>query len=124
MVSESISSDACCPSSAALPLGHAEAEGFAAVLKALGDPVRLRMISMVAAAPELCVCDISPAFDLSSATISHHLRTLREADLLNHDRRGTYVYYRINPKHRALIDNLLIAATSASQVEDEGGRRN
>lgn len=78
-------------------LDAAEADRLAAIFKALGDPVRLRMVSMIAAVPELCVCEITPAFELSSATISHHLRTLREAGLVDHERRGTYVYYQIRP---------------------------
>lgn len=75
------------------------AELLAPVFKALGDPVRLRLASMIASAPagEICVCDLTPAFDLSGPTISHHLRTLREAGLVDAERRGTWVYYRIRP---------------------------
>ena len=72
---------------------------LAPAFKALGDPVRLRLMSMIASAPdgEICVCDLTPAFDLSGPTISHHLRTLREAGLVLADRRGTWVYYRARP---------------------------
>ena len=77
------------------------------MFKALGDPVRLRMASMIAAQAELCVCEITPAFELSSATISHHLRTLREAGLVDSERRGTYVYYWIQPKAVAALSALL-----------------
>ncbi|WP_083876362.1 ArsR/SmtB family transcription factor [Gordonia namibiensis] len=67
-------------------------------MKALGDPVRLRLLSEVAAHPggEACVCDISGPFDLSQSTISHHLKVLREAGLVTSERRSTWVYYRIN----------------------------
>ncbi|GAB98655.1 arsenic resistance operon repressor ArsR [Gordonia namibiensis NBRC 108229] len=70
----------------------------ATVMKALGDPVRLRLLSEVAAHPggEACVCDISGPFDLSQSTISHHLKVLREAGLVTSERRSTWVYYRIN----------------------------
>jgi ArsR family transcriptional regulator len=72
---------------------------LAPAFKALGDPVRLRLMSMIASAPggEICVCDLTPAFSLSGPTISHHLRTLREAGLVEADRRGTWVYYRAQP---------------------------
>ncbi len=66
------------------------------MFKALGDPVRLRLLSLIAGhdGGEACVCDISPSFDLSQPTISHHLKVLREAGLLTSERRGTWVYYR------------------------------
>lgn len=69
------------------------------MFKALGDPVRLRLLSLVAshAGGESCVCDISPSFDLSQPTISHHLKVLREAGLLDCERRGTWVYYWVVP---------------------------
>ncbi|NLU84257.1 winged helix-turn-helix transcriptional regulator [Rhodococcus sp. HNM0569] len=69
------------------------------MFKALGDPVRLRMVSLIAShqGGESCVCDISPAFDLSQPTISHHLKVLRECGLLECERRGTWVYYRVVP---------------------------
>ncbi len=69
------------------------------MFKALGDPVRLRLVSMVAShnGGEACVCDLTPAFDLSQPTISHHLRVLREAGLLECERRGTWVFYRVVP---------------------------
>lgn len=84
----------CCPGGFRA-IGAGDAHRLAPVFKALGDPVRLQMASMIASGPELCVCEITPAFALSSATISHHLRTLREAGLVDCERRGTFVYYRI-----------------------------
>ena len=77
------------------------------MFKALGDPVRLRMASMIAAQPELCVCEITPAFELSSATISHHLKTLRDAGLVDSERRGTFVYYWIQPEALQSLSALL-----------------
>ncbi len=79
------------------------------MFKALGDPVRLRMLSLIAghAGGESCVCDISPAFDLSQPTISHHLKVLREAGLLDCERRGTWVYYRVIPSALARLSDAL-----------------
>ncbi|MTK03166.1 metalloregulator ArsR/SmtB family transcription factor [Micromonospora sp. CP22] len=72
---------------------------LAPAFKALGDPVRLQLMSMIASAEdgEVCVCDLTPAFDLTGPTISHHLKTLREAGLVDAERRGTWVYYRARP---------------------------
>ena len=65
-------------------------------LKALADPVRLRLLSLILAAPtgEACNCDLAPAVGLSDATVSHHLKALREAGLIVGDKRGTWIYYR------------------------------
>lgn len=79
-----------------------EALRLAPLFRALADPVRLRLASMIAASPEVCVCELTPAFEVSPATISHHLRVLREAGLVESDRRGTFVHYRI--RHGALRD--------------------
>lgn len=70
---------------------------LAASFRALGDPIRLRLLSMIAASDEVCVCDLTPAFDVSGPTISHHLKVLREAGLVTSERRGTWVYYRTSP---------------------------
>ena len=81
------------------PLSVDAAIDVAAKLKALSDPVRLRLFSLVAshAGGEACVCDISGGFDVSQPTISHHLKVLREAGLIEGDRRGTWIYYRAVP---------------------------
>ncbi|MCD6638589.1 MAG: metalloregulator ArsR/SmtB family transcription factor [Nocardioides sp.] len=96
-----------CCGLAATPVTEDDAARLAPMFKALGDPVRLRMASMIAARPEVCVCEITPAFDLSSGTISHHLKTLREAGLVDSERRGTYVYYWINPEAIGALSALL-----------------
>ena len=72
------------------------AEQIAPLLKALADPVRLRLMSLVASheGGEACVCDLNAAFELSQPTISHHLKVLHEAGLLDRDKRGVWVYYR------------------------------
>ncbi len=89
----------CCPPLAEQRLPAATAAALAPAFKALGDPVRLRLLSMIASVPggEICVCDLTGAFDLSGPTISHHLRVLREAGLVGAERRGTWVYYRACP---------------------------
>lgn len=96
------------------PVTETDADRLAPMLKALGDPVRLRMASMIASRPELCVCEITPAFDLSSGTISHHLKTLRDAGLVDCERRGTYVYYWIQPEAIAALGALLSVDSDAS----------
>ncbi|ROO85849.1 ArsR family transcriptional regulator [Actinocorallia herbida] len=89
--------DGCGPALLTAPLAADEAGELARVFKALGDPVRLQLLSMIAsrAGGEVCVCDLTPAFDLSQPTISHHLKLLREAGLIEGERRGTWVYYRL-----------------------------
>ena len=97
---------------ATTPVTEDDATRLAGMFKALGDPVRLRMASMIASAPEVCVCEITPAFDLSSGTISHHLKTLREAGLVDCERRGTFVYYRIQPEALRALSALLSACAA------------
>ncbi|MFD5124313.1 ArsR/SmtB family transcription factor [Streptomyces sp. NPDC058385] len=92
--------DAYCPGLLTAPLDEPQAVELAKVFKALGDPVRLRLLSMIAsrAGGEVCVCDLTPAFDLSQPTISHHLKLLRQAGLIDCERRGTWVYYWLLPE--------------------------
>ncbi|MBJ7341144.1 metalloregulator ArsR/SmtB family transcription factor [Mycolicibacterium sp.] len=80
-------------------LDETECVSLAQMFKALGDPVRLRLLSLIAshAGGEACVCDISGPFDLSQPTISHHLKSLRSAGLIDSERRGSWVYYRAIP---------------------------
>jgi ArsR family transcriptional regulator, arsenate/arsenite/antimonite-responsive transcriptional repressor len=86
---------ACCPPLSGAALSPAQAEQVAPLLKALADPVRLRLMSLVASHPggEACVCDLAGAFDLSQPTISHHLKVLHESGLLDREKRGVWVYY-------------------------------
>ncbi|MGW2329938.1 ArsR/SmtB family transcription factor [Streptomyces sp. NPDC001700] len=92
--------DGCCPGLLTAQLDEAQSVELAKVFKALGDPIRLRLLSMIAsrAGGEVCVCDLTPAFDLSQPTISHHLKLLRQAGLIDCERRGTWVYYRLLPE--------------------------
>lgn len=90
---------ACCTPLAHVPLTAEHAATLAPMFKALGDPVRLRLLSLIAshAGGEICVCDLTPQFSLTAPTISHHLRVLREVGLIDCQRRGTWVYYWLQP---------------------------
>lgn len=75
----------------------AAAEQLATRFRALGDPTRVAIVNRLAQAEETCVCDLTAAFALSQPTISHHLRVLRDAGLVESSRRGTWAYYRVVP---------------------------
>ena len=79
-------------------LGTGESAELAARFKALGDPTRVAIVNRLAAADECCVCDLTEAFELSQPTISHHLKVLRDAGLVESSRRGTWAYYRLVPE--------------------------
>jgi ArsR family transcriptional regulator len=100
---------ACCSPLAKEPMSQDAAERISPLLKALADPVRLRLVSLVAAHEdaEACVCDLNDAFDLSQPTISHHLKVLHEAGLLDRSKRGTWVYYRLRADALADLAALL-----------------
>jgi ArsR family transcriptional regulator len=100
---------ACCQPLTKEPLAAEQAERIAPLLKALADPVRLRLLSLVAshADGEACVCDLNDAFDLSQPTISHHLKVLHESGLLDRSKRGVWVYYRVKPEALADIGALI-----------------
>ena len=80
------------------PLGEDDSIELAARFKALGDPTRVAIVNRLAACDECCVCDLNDAFDLSQPTISHHLRVLRDAGLVESSRRGTSAFYRLVPE--------------------------
>ncbi|WP_338785143.1 metalloregulator ArsR/SmtB family transcription factor [Streptomyces sp. DG1A-41] len=100
----------CCPPLTERPFTAEEAERTAKMFKALGDPVRLRLFSAVASHPsgEACVCHISDV-GVSQPTVSHHLKKLKEAGLLTSERRGTWVYYRVEASVLAAMGQLLTA---------------
>ena len=100
---------ACCPPLSAKPLSQVNAEQVAPLLKALADPVRLRLMSLIACHPggEACVCDLTDAFDLSQPTISHHLKVLHDSGLLDREKRGVWVYYRARTEALASIGALI-----------------
>ena len=104
---------ACCPPLSAEPLSTEQAELVAPQLKALADPVRLRLMSLVASHPggEACVCDLNDAFNLTQPTISHHLKVLHEAGLLDREKRGVWVYYRARTQALASLGALIGTAS-------------
>jgi ArsR family transcriptional regulator, arsenate/arsenite/antimonite-responsive transcriptional repressor len=100
---------ACCSPLTSEPLSADQAGRVAPLLKALADPVRLRLMSLIASHTdgEACVCDLNDAFDLSQPTISHHLKVLHEIGLVDRSKRGVWVYYRIRPEALADLGALL-----------------
>jgi ArsR family transcriptional regulator len=100
---------ACCPPLTREPISQDDAQRIAPLLKALADPARLRLLSLVASHEdgEACVCDLNEAFDLSQPTISHHLKVLHEAGLLDRDKRGIWVYYRARTEAMAALGALI-----------------
>jgi ArsR family transcriptional regulator len=80
------------------PLDPGEAEALAARFKALADPTRVAIVNRLAAADEVCVCDFVAALDLAQPTVSHHLKVLRDAGLVESSRRGTWAFYRLVPE--------------------------
>jgi len=90
---------ACCAPLTREPLGQSDAEDLARTMKALGDPARLRLLSLVAASEgsEACVCDLQEPLGLAQPTVSHHLRVLTEAGFLTRSKRGTWAYYALVP---------------------------
>ena len=100
---------ACCSPLSREPLSRDQAEQIAPLLRALADPVRLRLMSLVAshAGGEACVCDLNDAFELSQPTISHHLKVLHEVGLLDRAKRGVWVYYRARPEALAGLAELI-----------------
>src|SRR6188768_1004787 len=109
MVISPVDTAACCPPLTAQPLSMEQAEQVAPLLKALADPVRLRLLSLVAShdGGEACICDLNDAFDLSQPTISHHLKVLHEAGLLERTKRGVWVFYRVEAAALANVAALL-----------------
>ena len=101
----------CCAPLTREPLSAAQADQVVPLLKALADPVRLRLMSMVAShdGGEACVCDLNDAFDLSQPTISHHLKVLHESGLLDREKRGVWVYYRARTEALAGLSAIISA---------------
>ena len=100
----------CCPAlSQSSPLTQAEAELLASAFRAIADPTRLRLLSLLASSPggEACVCDLVEPLALSQPTISHHLKVLYEAGLLGREKRGLWVYYRLVPERLQMLRDAL-----------------
>ncbi|HEX3489143.1 MAG TPA: metalloregulator ArsR/SmtB family transcription factor [Streptosporangiaceae bacterium] len=104
------------------PLGEEAAAGLAQVFKALGDPVRLRLVSLIGAhqGGQVCVCELNTAFDLTQPTISHHLKVLREAGIIDCERRGTWVYYWLVP---AALERMSALLSAPGVLQQTGASR-
>lgn len=106
----------CCTPLMCRPLDPDQSVELARAFKALGEPARLRLLSLIAshAGGEACVCDLTGAFELSGPTISHHLKVLREAGVITGQRRGTWIYYRVRTDMLAVLSELLLPAEEVS----------
>lgn len=105
-----------CTPSASHPISLGAATTVAGALKALADPLRLRMLSAIAtgARGEVCVCDLTELAEVSQPTVSHHLKVLKDTGLLSSERRSTWVYYRVQPHQRDAVTTLLEAFAPAA----------
>ncbi len=93
----------CCSSVVDTPLGQEEAAELARVLGALADPVRLRLLSLVASRDEICSCDLEVPLGKSQPTVSHHTKVLADAGLLMSEKRGRWMWWRVNPTRLAAV---------------------
>ncbi len=102
----------CCEPVLVEPLDHTEADELAAAFKVLADPVRLRLLSLVATAPdgELCACDVVDMIGRSQPTVSHHLAILADTGLLVREQRGRWAYFRVDPDRVAVLRDALMIA--------------
>ena len=110
-----VTGDVCCPSILQTPLTVEEADELARGFQALADPVRLRILSMLASAPhgEVCVCDFVRPLGRSQPTVSHHLKVLAEAGLVHGERRGKWVWYSLDPARLAELRSAIDASAVA-----------
>ena len=106
--------ESCCTPLHEGPIDEERARSMAAVLGALGDPVRLRIVSLLLSAPDgsLCGCDLEEPLDLSQPTVSHHMKILREAGLIEGERRGRWIHYRVVPQQLEEIADALTPASA------------
>jgi ArsR family transcriptional regulator len=108
--------ETCCPPVLSTPLAEGEAAGLAGALRVVADPARLRLLSLIASRPgaEACVCELTEPLGLSQPTVSHHLRVLHEAGVLNREKRGRWVFYRLNPEPLRLLREALKPAAEVA----------
>jgi ArsR family transcriptional regulator len=102
----------CCPSLLEAPLSEDDAATLAAIFKVLGDPARLRILSLIAGRPgaEACVCELPEPLGLSQPTVSHHLKVLHESGLLDRERRGNWIFYALRPHALETVRSALVDA--------------
>ena len=89
----------CCEPVAYPDVERQQAEGMATIAKALGDPIRLQLVDVLRKhAGKVCVCELTPLFDVRQPTVSHHLKVLREAGIVDSERQGLWAYYYVKPE--------------------------
>lgn len=99
---------ACCSNGLASPISRDDAEALAQLLKAVSDPVRLQLVSIIASSPdgEACACDLTEPVGVSQPTVSHHLKVLTQAGILTREQRGTWAWFSVNPDRLNAISQL------------------
>ena len=105
--------EACCPPFLTEPLAEADADRLAGALRVVAEPARLRLLSLIASRPEseACVCELTEPLGLSQPTVSHHLKVLHEAGVLDREKRGRWVFYRLNAEPLRLLRQALALGT-------------
>jgi ArsR family transcriptional regulator len=109
-------SQECCPEVLTAPLGAAQAEEVATALRVIADPARLRLLSLISTAEggEACVCNLTSPLGLSQPTVSHHLKVLTDAGLLEREQRGKWAYFRLVPERLELLRGALATPARAA----------
>jgi len=102
--------EACCPVVRSTPLEAVAADRVASAFKVLSDPARLRLLTMIAATEEACVCNLTDELGLSQPTVSHHLKVLNNAGFVSREKRGTWAYYRLVPEALSILRAALTPA--------------
>jgi ArsR family transcriptional regulator len=97
----------CCTPLGPAQLSGEDADRMASALRVVADPVRLQIVSLLAGTVEACVCELTPSLGVSQPTVSHHLRVLSEAGLLEREQRGRWAYYRLRPEPLQLVADAL-----------------
>lgn len=112
----------CCTPVVAAPLSENEAASLASMLRVLADPARLRLVSFIAAQPgrEACVCNLTGPVGLSQPTVSHHLKLLHEAGVLDREQRGRWVYYSLR---KGSLERVATVFATGGDFDDGAGRR-
>jgi len=116
MTNEQAAGQACCPSVLDAPLDQAEAEDLARAFAALADPVRLRLLSLVADAGEICACELLEPLGKAQPTVSHHTKALADAGLITGEKRGRWVWWSIVPERVAAVRDALAPGRSPSRA--------
>lgn len=106
----------CCPPVTSAVLDEGQAAALAALLKALADPVRIRLVSLLSAAPggELCACDLPGVLGRSQSTVSHHLSLLVDAGVLAREQRGKWAWFRLRPERLEALSAALSASAAGA----------